>query len=474
MPQAMIPGINAPLPKLSDEELEAQRQANLVGQAMIDTTPAPVPVSPQPAPMAAAAPQPLMPSVAPTPMVQETTIEKTTPNAAFLQGAQNLGKTFEEQKNIEAEKAKIQEAKALEENKLKQQGFDRSVELEQKIQSERDNAIKEAQEDQDRLNKQVDEYRSQKYEGFWATRGTGNKILGAIAVGLGSYGASLTGGKNYALDIINKAMDDDFANYKQSMDQKLQAIEQSKLSIASKAKLRQQVIENGIAYKLAQTDQVQQKLGLLGGKYVSAEAKNNLAALNNSLDAQKAKMQMDINEAQNTKTTTKIAAKEAKALQEWQVKDRLYGERMSSANQTMDKLYSQNYDAASMSGAFDRSKPNALKSKEAQMQEQAERNFLNAVLRRESGASISESEFESGSRQYFPRFGDSPEVLEQKRQNRQQVTNSFLGISGGSTPMEAATAPTKSKQELKRQTNSKGDIKVIYTDGTEEIIRAKR
>lgn len=51
-------------------------------------------------------------------------------------------------------------------------------------------------------------------------------------------------------------------------------------------------------------------------------------------------------------------------------------------------------------------------------QRQAEQNFVNALLRRESGSAISASEFQKAEEQYFPRYGDSPETLEQKAQNR--------------------------------------------------------
>jgi hypothetical protein len=44
---------------------------------------------------------------------------------------------------------------------------------------------------------------------FFTKRGTGAKILAGIAAGLGAYAASMTGTKNFALEIINKAIDDD-------------------------------------------------------------------------------------------------------------------------------------------------------------------------------------------------------------------------------------------------------------------------
>jgi hypothetical protein len=84
-----------------------------------------------------------------------------------------------------------------------------------------------------------------------------------------------------------------------------------------------------------------------------------------------------------------------------------------------------------------------VRSKEAQKQEQAERNFINAVLRRESGAAISPSEFENAAMQYFPRLGDSPETLAQKRQNRETVIGSFS--TEGSRALEKMSEPKSAK-----------------------------
>lgn len=74
--------------------------------------------------------------------------------------------------------------------------------------------------------------------------------------------------------------------------------------------------------------------------------------------------------------------------------------------------------------------PNALKSGDRQRFEQAQRNFVNAVLRRESGAAISESEFDSARKQYFPQPGDSAPVIEQKRLNRERTLENLLREGG--------------------------------------------
>ena len=70
---------------------------------------------------------------------------------------------------------------------------------------------------------------------------------------------------------------------------------------------------------------------------------------------------------------------------------------------------------------------------------QAERSFINAILRKESGAAIAASEFESARRQYIPQPGDGPEVLERKRIER-QVALQNLSRAAGPTYKPAVTA----------------------------------
>ena len=73
---------------------------------------------------------------------------------------------------------------------------------------------------------------------------------------------------------------------------------------------------------------------------------------------------------------------------------------------------------------------NYLVSKNYQKAQQAERNFINAVLRRESGAAIAPSEFANARAQYFPQPGDSPEVIAQKKANRATVIEGFAREAG--------------------------------------------
>ncbi len=73
---------------------------------------------------------------------------------------------------------------------------------------------------------------------------------------------------------------------------------------------------------------------------------------------------------------------------------------------------------------------NYMRTPEGQQYDQAKRNFINAVLRQESGAVIGPSEFASAEVQYFPQPGDSPEVIAQKRANRETAVRA-LEVSAG-------------------------------------------
>lgn len=75
---------------------------------------------------------------------------------------------------------------------------------------------------------------------------------------------------------------------------------------------------------------------------------------------------------------------------------------------------------------------NALVSDQKQAVTQASRDFINAVLRRESGAAINESEFANARQQYLPQPFDRPEVIKQKAKNRATAIKAIeLGTGPG-------------------------------------------
>ena len=69
-------------------------------------------------------------------------------------------------------------------------------------------------------------------------------------------------------------------------------------------------------------------------------------------------------------------------------------------------------------------------SEEFQQLDQARRNFLAAILRKESGAAIADHEMANGLAMYFPVPGDSPAVIKQKRANREAALNAMIRNAG--------------------------------------------
>lgn len=123
-----------------------------------------------------------------------------------------------------------------------------------------------------------------------------------------------------------------------------------------------------------------------------------------------------------------------------------YATRAEASNEIITGLESQFTGVKSYVGQV---LPNFLKSSERQQLEQAQRNFVNAVLRRESGAVISDSEFNNAAKQYFPQPGDSTKVLEQKRANRELVVRNFINEAGSAI---ADTSPDLLNKYMQKAT----------------------
>jgi hypothetical protein len=120
---------------------------------------------------------------------------------------------------------------------------------------------------------------------------------------------------------------------------------------------------------------------------------------------------------------------EGKAPTESQSNAMLFAERMAQA----EPLF-QN-PPPSFGSRFKEGLPggvgNVMITPESRQFFQAERNFINAVLRKESGAVISDTEFESARKQYIPQPGDDAATLEQKRQARETAIRQ-IAAGGGS------------------------------------------
>ena len=118
---------------------------------------------------------------------------------------------------------------------------------------------------------------------------------------------------------------------------------------------------------------------------------------------------------------------EAKPLNEGQANATAFGLRMKEADSILEDLAKKGVLKGAVvegvpfvGGALGQALPSALGGTSAAQQQvnQAKSNFITAVLRKESGAVISDSEFDREDKKYFPQINDNPEVIKQKAKAR--------------------------------------------------------
>jgi len=131
----------------------------------------------------------------------------------------------------------------------------------------------------------------------------------------------------------------------------------------------------------------------------------------------------------------KLPTQAEKAPTEQQANAALYADRMREANKIIsDPQFMAAGTSNLQKGLAAIPGGNYLISTERQQLDQAKLDFVNAVLRKESGAAISRSEFTNAERQYFPQPGDGPEVIAQKAKNR---GTALAGIGNAAGPAYA-------------------------------------
>lgn len=141
-----------------------------------------------------------------------------------------------------------------------------------------------------------------------------------------------------------------------------------------------------------------------------------------------------------------ITAPGVKAMTEGQANAALYADRIKAAEPIISdlKMMAAQTDLTQRAKSAVPIVGNYLVSEDYQKADQAQRDFINAVLRRESGAVISDQEFANARKQYFPQPGDSPEVLKQKAANRKiagegiaRAAGPAYGVMQGQQPKNA-------------------------------------
>lgn len=126
---------------------------------------------------------------------------------------------------------------------------------------------------------------------------------------------------------------------------------------------------------------------------------------------------------------------------EVQAKSEIFANKMELSERSINDLAVQ---GTSLTGKIASGVPlgNYVQSPEYQKYKQASSNFITALLRQESGAAISKSEFDRYDKEYMPQPGDGPEVLAQKSEARRVAIEGMKKGAGPGYKPPAGAAPT--------------------------------
>ena len=119
---------------------------------------------------------------------------------------------------------------------------------------------------------------------------------------------------------------------------------------------------------------------------------------------------------------------------EGQLASSVFANRVGAANDVLATLEATaGFDPTSIQTAFFEVIPggNIALSENEQRFAQAKRDFITAVLRKESGAAIGKDEFVNEDKKFFPQVGDKPAVLKQKALGRKRAFDNLKAQSKG-------------------------------------------
>ncbi len=160
---------------------------------------------------------------------------------------------------------------------------------------------------------------------------------------------------------------------------------------------------------------------------------------------------------------------------EQQAKTGGFATRIEAANKIMDVLEdSVDFEPTSIRGKIAESVPyigNLLTDENRQVYNQGKMDFITAALRLESGAAISDQEFERDDKKYFPQPGDGPKVIANKRALRKRQFDIMSKSSGGA--YDAITKASKAEAAANRRAMTIEDYPTASEEDLENIFRGQ-
>lgn len=142
-----------------------------------------------------------------------------------------------------------------------------------------------------------------------------------------------------------------------------------------------------------------------------------------------------------------------KEFKDWEWKNADFAQRMMGAAPVLEQFDDPKYTKTTMGLSFvDQGRgivPEFAKTEEFKNYANAKRAFKLAVLRKDTGATISAKEDEEVEKDYFPQPGDSQSNIDQKAAKRANITKAMAMASGGAFDVLAPSLNLGRAQEKK-------------------------
>jgi hypothetical protein len=128
--------------------------------------------------------------------------------------------------------------------------------------------------------------------------------------------------------------------------------------------------------------------------------------------------------ADNARADAAAANPRSKPFNEAQAKAANFADRAAAAHSEMEALVGEGFDPTNINKGL-------LNDQSFRQYDRAKREFVNAILRQESGAAIGKDEFKNADKQYFPQPFDSKETIEAKAKARKRAIDGLKRQSQG-------------------------------------------
>jgi hypothetical protein len=287
------------------------------------------------------------------------------------------------------------------------------------------------------------------------------------ALGLSAIASTIQGNIALAQQQANKAVELQFSAVQADINYLTQALSLNKDTLSREDQKRATQLQVALQDRQRQLDQAKQdKTTILGWAAEAAKNGANSVLINQAMVAtdpnqalqllgqylsdpvakQQALANLALTRANINKTNAEaaVAANPAsKPATQFQQTTANYASRIVQANQIIESVGGKFANASPLAYSVGSTVPSFLQTSDRQAYEQAKKNFVNAVLRQESGATIPDNEFKNAESQYFPLPGDTPSTVAQKAANRSLVSRNFINASGNA--YQAPSAPAASQ-----------------------------